>query len=457
MHVMNEFEPAVVFLQETKLYKKGSLKIANYLIFEKLREFNGGGGLMSIVHEDLKPVQVEEDDSCEDFLVVEITVENKNIVLANGYGPQETTEAVLRREFFLKLEMLIAKSKQNGKQVCIQIDANSKVGKDIIKGDPNSITDNGKLLLEVINRQNAVIVNATSKCDGVITRHRKTIHGEEKSVIDYFIVCRDLFNDVLRMKIHEDRKYVLSNFKLRNKNKCVVEADHNILEMLLNIKWQKTFKKERTEIFNLKNPENLKILHDYTSSHPKLVKCFDVKGDVVKQSRKWVKEIKNAIQTCFKKIRLTKKMSKSELDPLLKERGRLKEKFSNQEKVGLNVDEIKTKLKESDVQISEISARQNFERMKEHISSLRNNSDSLNPIKMWELKKKLLKNVGDPPSAKLNESKQLITEPDLLKDLYVSTYKHRLIKRIIEPGYEQLEDLKNGCRYTEQQLLRLAR
>ena len=41
----------------------------------------------------------------------------------------------------------------------IELDANAKLGKEHIKDDPNDITENGKLLLDIVARNNLTIVN----------------------------------------------------------------------------------------------------------------------------------------------------------------------------------------------------------------------------------------------------------------------------------------------------------
>ena len=90
------------------------------------------------------------------------------------------------------------------------MDSNAKLGAKIIPGDPKEQSDNGKLLEKVILENELVVINSTELCHGIITRHRTTIHGQEKSVIDYFIVCRELYNSITKMKIYEDRSRVLS-------------------------------------------------------------------------------------------------------------------------------------------------------------------------------------------------------------------------------------------------------
>ena len=89
-----------------------------------------------------------------------------------------------------KIDLEVKAAKLAGAFICIELDANSKLGKDIIKGDPKEQSRNGKLLEEVINNNDLVVVNASNICEGVITRHRQTVNGTEDSVLDYFMFAR---------------------------------------------------------------------------------------------------------------------------------------------------------------------------------------------------------------------------------------------------------------------------
>ena len=53
-----------------------------------------------------------------------------------------------------------------------------------------------------------------------------------------------------------------------------------------------------------------------------------------------------------------------------------------------------------------------------------------------ERKQKFLPRPLDPPMAKIDESGLLITSPNLIKELYLKTYKHRLRSR-------QIKDLRS--------------
>ena len=136
------FQPGVVMLQETKQKKQGKVKLKGFVIFEKLREENEGGGLMSIVHENLKPILIPDEHS--EFLVVDISGNFGDIRTINCYGPQENLSVEIRTEFFIELEARIISAKTAGRMICIEFDANSKVGGGKIKGDPNEMSPKWK-------------------------------------------------------------------------------------------------------------------------------------------------------------------------------------------------------------------------------------------------------------------------------------------------------------------------
>ena len=142
-------------LQEVKVRRKGTIKLKEFVVFEKIRENNIGGGLMTIVHENMQPVQIPDEHS--EFLEVDISGRFGCIRTINCYGPQENLPIETRTEFFLELEKRIISAKENKKLICLQFDANSKFGKDIIPESPHEISSNGKILFEVLKRQDLTL------------------------------------------------------------------------------------------------------------------------------------------------------------------------------------------------------------------------------------------------------------------------------------------------------------
>jgi hypothetical protein len=92
-------------------------------------------------------------------------------------------------------------------------DANIWAGDKLIPGDPNSQNNNGKLFENFLSRNpHLVCVNSLDLCKGLITRVRKIQKGEEKAVLDFFIICDKILPFLKRMIIDEDRLHVLTNF-----------------------------------------------------------------------------------------------------------------------------------------------------------------------------------------------------------------------------------------------------
>ena len=133
-----------------------------------------------------------------------------------------------------------------------------KLGKEIIDGDPHLMSSNGKLLFDIIERQNLIVVNATNKCHRVITRQRILKSGVvEESCIDYFIVCVEFYNLILSMTI--DRSRVMTKFSTKKGNKEVKESDHFLLVLEGDVNWKPIENKSnRIEIYNYKDIEGLK-------------------------------------------------------------------------------------------------------------------------------------------------------------------------------------------------------
>ena len=180
------------------------------------------------------------------MLVVEIEIAKYQIRIISGYGPQENWPEADRILFFLALEQEINKAEMDGKSILIQMDANSKLGPEVIKADPHCQTPNGKLLYNIIMRHNLVVLNGLdNKCQGAITRRRVTKDKVEESIIDFVITSSDLVGEVESILIDEARNYVLVKVTKSKKGMKSVESDHNAIISKLKLGWSKDRKKDR--------------------------------------------------------------------------------------------------------------------------------------------------------------------------------------------------------------------
>ena len=124
-------------------------------------------------------------------------------------------------------------------------------------------------------------------------------------MLDYLIVCQDMYTLLDSVKIDEERALTLSRYVNKSGNTIVTKSDHNIIQGKFDLKWcrQNHMKNHRTEIFNFKNTEGIQKFKKLTSGNI-LSSCFKG-GDVVRESNHWLKEFNNVLHRSFKKIRLT--------------------------------------------------------------------------------------------------------------------------------------------------------
>ena len=131
-------------------------------------------------------------------MTIQADVENRKLRIINGYGPQEDENSEDIMNFWQEMETEIVNAKDNNCMIVIQLDANAKVGKNVIKDDPNHTSNNGKILIDIIKRQNLTLVNAMDLCIGTITRQRVAANNLEKSVLDYILYVKRYLKMLLK-------------------------------------------------------------------------------------------------------------------------------------------------------------------------------------------------------------------------------------------------------------------
>ena len=68
--------------------------------------------------------------------------------------------------------------------------------------------------------------NGTELCNGLLTRTRATVNGEEKSVIDFMIVSEELFAYMIEMKIDEEKMYSVESYTKKGGKTIVTPSDY---------------------------------------------------------------------------------------------------------------------------------------------------------------------------------------------------------------------------------------
>ena len=139
-------------------------------------------------------------------------------------------------KFWSRLDVEVQEAENLDVGFILQLDGNLWAGPELIPGDPNLANRNGRLFKEFLSRNpDLIIVNSLSICQGLITRQRQTVKKLEKSVLDFFVVCRRVLQFIKKMTIDENRDFGLTNFNSKRGKSCPVESDHNPIILDLNI------------------------------------------------------------------------------------------------------------------------------------------------------------------------------------------------------------------------------
>ena len=291
--VLQELEPSMFFIQETKFKDYGKLKVENYIIYELLRKTNvGGGGLAIGVTKELNPALVREGDDDVEALSVEIALKNIKIRCCTAYGCQENEKIEKKEKFWNFLDEEVSAADQSGSGFILQFDGNLWAGNKLIKGDPRPQNRNGKMFEEFLVRNPHLnIVNALPQCQGLITRKRRKNDKIEESILDFFIVCNKVLPFVTKMIIDEKKKFVLTNYKQYAKTSKAVDSDHMTEFMDLDIDIEPV-KQERVEMFNFKEEASKNVFKKLTTETEEFTQCFNNKTPLLEQIENWTKLLK---------------------------------------------------------------------------------------------------------------------------------------------------------------------
>ena len=87
---------------------------------------------------------------------------------------QENAIKEKKSKFWEFIEEEICQAENDNQGLIIQMDGNLHGGQELIKDDPNPQNQNGKLFMELLQRNpGLVVVNSESICEGLITRQRR--------------------------------------------------------------------------------------------------------------------------------------------------------------------------------------------------------------------------------------------------------------------------------------------
>ena len=279
-------------------------KIGEYTLLSKVREGKNGGGVAILVRDDIKNTVTPHIPERKIELIWAFIKRKKKRPLFVGsyYGKQETrtNRNEIEREFQLLSEEIEEKSKDG--EILLAMDANAKIG--LLN---ETVSRNGKHLLDIVKKHRLTVMNCTDKCEGRITR-QNTANKDEVSAIDYIIANETVEKWITGMIIDED-----GLIKVKGKK----ESDHNTISIKIEIQNIDKIKPIKNIGWNLKAPEEKwnQFEENLKNRYKKATNIImDENCDIEERYNKWFHELDSAARESIGKntYKLTnkKKMTK---------------------------------------------------------------------------------------------------------------------------------------------------
>ena len=439
---LEQLKPDVVVIQETKLKRKNQINVKGYRTFPTIRGDSGGGVLISCLI-SLDPVLIFEGDEESEIIVVQIKLNDKQIRIIGGYGPQECAPVVVRETYRTTMEEQVVRAYLAGNSVIIAEDSNAKLGSQWIKGDPHPISDNGKLLGGMIERQDLCLINSSNKCSGgPITRRRIVNEHEEESCIDFVMTSPDLSKYLSKATIDSQQLYALTKYTTTKGMPSVKRSDHYTIIVKFDLKWQED-RPPREEVFKLRDLEGLQKFSEITTNSNSLLNCVQQHGHLDEVCERCYKEFHKLMHQCFNKVTITnvppKKTVDYELYQSMVEMNILKSMDLSQDNMNKAV--IDAEVRRYEAIIAEIQGTKCKKLIHEERKNLRI-GETFNPNMAWSLKKKLFPKYAESPFAIYNKNEQLVTDSKGILEVMKEEFAYRLRNRPIDNEYTELKEVK---------------
>ena len=165
-------------------------------------------------------------------------------------------------------------------------------------------------------------------------------------------------------------------------------------------------------------------------------------NSIDEQSHQWFKNLNKYFHQSFRKIRNCKVKKKlNELDLLLKKRTDLVQKLKRIEED--KKQEVRINIEKTEMEISDLSAKENRNKIVENFSQLADIDGATNQAGVWAIHRKIFpKNCESLPFAKQNMDGKIVSSQKELKTLYLETFSRRLRHRPMKQNMEYLKQMK---------------
>ena len=435
--IVEEINPDIIVLNETMYKSNEETKLKAYTAYTNNREGRNGCGIEILVRNSVKNRTViisERNDNIEE-LTIRTETKKRAINIITMYGKIEGRESSENiKSQFTHIENIIQNIESTGEDYILIGDLNAKIGnkENGIKGNNETTNVAGIELIELEKKVAGIIVNKTEKCKGKWTRVN-TKNEKEKSILDYAMTNESIYDDIIEMKIDEEKLYRLTKYKGNE----VKETDHNTI--IITLKDDKIKQaKEKQVRWNTKDKDAWKKFHKETTNNNELDLTWVNDKDIQKEWLKWESLVNRILNKTMEKIRITNS-NKQGIDTEVKEM--MKEKRdTRREIVKSTEEEDKSRLIEKRKQIEQKIKKKIEENVETKINeTTKKIDDKRNNFNIvWKLRNETRKKQES--AFILEKEGKEIKDPKEIKNTVSDHYDKLYINNPILEGYEKYNE-----------------
>ncbi len=228
--IVKDIQPDIVALCETK--KCGKINkddLYGYQILESDLKRGKEGILIAVKDNIFKSIRDVSDVNNELKNIMVTKIEFPSVVLRViiAHSPQEDDKQDMREEFTEELSVQIERGMSSGEKVIVLGDFNGRLASDGQTITGGSSSPNGKALCEVVENYQLKVGNFSEVTTGKWTRIQARKDGSvAKSVLDYVLMGKNLFDNMKDMYIDEEKIYCPYREINRKGKKHIIYSDH---------------------------------------------------------------------------------------------------------------------------------------------------------------------------------------------------------------------------------------
>ena len=176
-----------------------SSKINTFNVMRKKKDKKGGG--IQVLLPNMSEIMLEKkENSNRDMLELEGKIHGMRMKMVVVYFDANKDEGGRSRNRKLRsdIERIMENNKMEGLMIMGDFNGHLKM----IDGKDDD--ENGKMILEWIEKYKLIMLNLEDRCEGIYTR----VRGEQKTTIDYVLVNDRVYEDFRHMHIDEEKEII---------------------------------------------------------------------------------------------------------------------------------------------------------------------------------------------------------------------------------------------------------